>query len=421
MTEAEDTDVVSVCKILAAMCCLTEKMHTTGILTDRKQLGLVACALLAESVSREARVVIYSKTDKPADVVHALLVKALDISNDFNQDTEFSVKPIFENSFSLDKAKSASGRFFAKFGTTNCPPQAVFSCLSFVEAVEAWCTKEGSSRGSLTDQLKGDCTEMYDFILDAYANVSMGSFIEKYVHTCGSQEKNAVVDATHVQIALYIQGLQYHTSKTRRVGLPSISDPLPIIQAAAVHVRSVFYDRAQKEYVAKLRAQMAAGNRAVQVEFQRQEQLVYLQVHAGLPKLFSQAEVNALNLNRPLNDQLSLVDPSGLLKHHCAYQMCPLYLVNLSTVKDKLDTKRRRGLFRHLKLHVYPERRYLAGFHVNATLIFKRLRSKTVDFSSESFYEALFDVYKDRMLISKTLFQELSLLVWNELSVFSTS
>ncbi|KAL3906129.1 MAG: hypothetical protein SGPRY_010666, partial [Prymnesium sp.] len=46
------------------------------------------------------------------------------------------------------------------------------------------------------------------------------------------------------------------------------------------------------------------------------------------------AEVAQLNTVRSPLDPLELVGPSpGLLRHHCCFPCCPLFLVDLRTVK----------------------------------------------------------------------------------------
>ncbi len=45
-------------------------------------------------------------------------------------------------------------------------------------------------------------------------------------------------------------------------------------------------------------------------------------------------------MERPGHDQLELLD-GGLLRHHCAYPLCPLYLVCLATPADRVNGTRR--------------------------------------------------------------------------------
>ena len=62
--------------------------------------------------------------------------------------------------------------------------------------------------------------------------------------------------------------------------------------------------------------------------------LVCLQVHGGMPQLFSQGKVAELNASRPPLDQLVLSGPSpGLLKHHCCFSSCPFFLVDMRSEK----------------------------------------------------------------------------------------
>lgn len=86
LTEADD-DVQSICRVLAALCCLPELCITAGVFKTENtgQLQEACRALLAEAVSRDVRVQVRSKLAEgqlEKDVSMALLGKALGISED---------------------------------------------------------------------------------------------------------------------------------------------------------------------------------------------------------------------------------------------------------------------------------------------------------------------------------------------------
>ena len=97
-----------------------------------------------------------------------------------------------------------------------------------------------------------------------------------------------------------------------------------------------------------------------------------------LPRLFTPAEVDELNMERPPKDQLELM-PSGLLRHHCCFETCPQYMCNMATTRDKqLGT--RNGIYRHFKCFFCPDRQYYNGVHNIACTLFRRYRYNRTEF-----------------------------------------
>jgi len=108
-----------------------------------------------------------------------------------------------------------------------------------------------------------------------------------------------------------------------------------------------------------------------------------------------------MNRARPANDQLE-VHPAGLLRHHCAFPRCPQYLQNLATKKDQL-LGTRRGLFRHLKYYVVPERNYWPNLHAACAAAYRKttMAAKTAARNSDlSASEAIREAYTARVLLS---------------------
>ena len=89
LTEAEHDDVQTICRILAVLCALPERVISSGLFSNEYTFALQeAClALLAETVSRDARVQIRAtigeqKSETEKNVTLVLLAKALGIAHD---------------------------------------------------------------------------------------------------------------------------------------------------------------------------------------------------------------------------------------------------------------------------------------------------------------------------------------------------
>eukprot|EP01092_Planopodium_desertum_P009233 TRINITY_DN3970_c0_g1_i2.p1 TRINITY_DN3970_c0_g1~~TRINITY_DN3970_c0_g1_i2.p1 ORF type:complete len:109 (-),score=15.14 TRINITY_DN3970_c0_g1_i2:174-500(-) len=55
----------------------------------------------------------------------------------------------------------------------------------------------------------------------------------------------------------------------------------------------------------------------------------------------------------------------GLLKNHCCYPTCPMYLKKLATPVDLIKGSR-KGLFAHLKGEFVPKRHFVNSYHKKA-------------------------------------------------------
>ena len=126
-----------------------------------------------------------------------------------------------------------------------------------------------------------------------------------------------------------------------------------------------------------------------------------MQTHSGLPRLFSEADVARLNSTRSALDQLELVGPSpGLLRHHCCFPRCPLFLVDLRSDKDRAVATasshkgphappRRHGLVNHLNFFTSPDPSYLPAFHTNA----QQLLGRTPHMNKVRFVQSMAQCY----------------------------
>ena len=91
--------------------------------------------------------------------------------------------------------------------------------------------------------------------------------------------------ALDLQIALYVQGLQYYNSKSRRHGLPPLSSPATVIHEAAVGARLTIYHQRLREQLLTMRDERETAKRGQRLQRQREEQAAFLQMHDGLPKV----------------------------------------------------------------------------------------------------------------------------------------
>jgi hypothetical protein len=277
-----------------------------------------AFALLAECIMRLCRIQLkLSKLN-----CNELIQKAIGLTIDTDLST-----------YKFDKAvcNKHCARMYKK-RLTNCSPYAIVATLEFLERIHT--------------------NVSYSEILNDFINkkISMKNFLLRHLPNN---------DGTLTQIALYLQGIRYYRANMRQE--IKFDNPEKIIndlvkeQVNLIKRTQLVREQAKTAYNIRLYKRLES--------FQS-----YYQYHNGLPKLFTYKEVNALN-NKIGNkeDHLELMD-TGLLKHHCCYQSCPLYLQNLATVKDKNNARSRHGLIKHME----PDRwidNYIPGFHLTAKLL----------------------------------------------------
>lgn len=167
----------------------------------------------------------------------------------------------------------------------------------------------------------------------------MRTFIDSHAGAVFGASHVGRESALDLQIALYVQGLQYYNSKSRRHGLPPLSAPLNVIQDAAVSARLTIYHQRLRQELNALREGRLHAEKGQRLSRQREEQLLFLQEHDGLPTVFTETEVKVLNEQRPPDDQIVL-STSGLPLHHCSFPRCSEYLTNMSTEQDRVLGKR---------------------------------------------------------------------------------
>eukprot|EP01105_Mastigella_eilhardi_P020277 TRINITY_DN4818_c0_g1_i2.p1 TRINITY_DN4818_c0_g1~~TRINITY_DN4818_c0_g1_i2.p1 ORF type:complete len:1734 (+),score=360.62 TRINITY_DN4818_c0_g1_i2:61-5262(+) len=380
LTEAPEDDVSSVVKVLGSMCAFPEILAKMRLFSPEKraQLGEVALALLAEAVSRGCRITLKGKQNQMvakgecsahsptplSDIALQVVSSALGIEEaNCEHPTEEKVlqgfKPTHSYEYDRNLAYRRSVLFFKKHvAASNCPPRAVFACLALVNCLSRpefadldaliKNTKETALRGALMRELA--------------AAHDLSAFIEWFVRRDGVPP----CDPTGLITALYLQGMKCHNSKLRRDGLPSLADPQTVVRDIAASTRSALYGREVAALLASLRKERHLSLGAIHKAEQQVKQNAFLETHAGMPHLFTHAEVAESNQHRPKTDQLELADGAtargGLLKHHCCFPNCPLYLQNCATEKDRVLGSR-HGIMRHLSLFVVPTRLLIPAFH----------------------------------------------------------
>jgi hypothetical protein len=408
MTEAPGDDVQSVCKLLCALTALDECAELFDAETaqqqqqqrsrrERKaepmggQLSAVALGLLAEAVSRRCRRVVRADAQRRGvrseDEVRRRISRAMRI------DDESVLQPLRDDvseprldatvamrrhsgAYDADAAARASARFFAdtrSVATANCSAFAVVGCLGFARVVrKVLRDDDGVEPASFEDAMRNarSRARIGREVARAFAlrRITMQRFIRRALPG---------VDPTAVQSALYLQGLRFHTSATRREGLAPLCAPVAVLQSIAQDERAARHADLCAE---KARRNVAALRDARNVSRggrRRMQRAVFDAQHIGAPRMFSWGELEELNRFRDPNDQLVLCagvgnmraqhhrvkhtggratlrataatnsTAFGLLQHRCCYPTCPLFLEDLRTSRDfALGT--RHGLHQHL-------------------------------------------------------------------------
>ena len=392
MTEAGDNGVDSVCQLLVLLCLSDELEPLFAPTADAAaRRSRVAMALLAEAVSRSCRVLLRTSVANAGSsqggaaaveactgqsaamlMAHTLVRKALGVTpgscRDVLADDVGEPEHVEHASeYDVERAVRASGSFFLQ-AYTNATPFGVVAAVGIAETTREWVAREAPGRtlrSVLADAAASKA--LAAGLAGAFESrrISMRRFLETHLPGASPQ---------HVQAALYCQGLIYHDSRTRRAGLPPLSRAHDLLAALAADERREVYLARLQQKSARLLALAASQRRNVRLAIARVARAEFLATHEGVPRLFDHAELAQLNATRPAHDQLELVGTSpGLLKHHCAYEGCPHFLRDLRSAKDRAiaagsgsGVDRRRGLFRHLRWFLSPDRWYTNGMHATA-------------------------------------------------------
>ncbi|KAJ3025036.1 UNVERIFIED_CONTAM: hypothetical protein HDU68_007545 [Siphonaria sp. JEL0065] len=367
----ETDSVLSIAQVLVAMVAFASfetdpKKKATSILHsgNETQLSEAALAILGESVSRGCRLKIKS-TDTPNPKRYREFIReALSINSDAYGEDGWVVVP--DAGVWIVSGKKYSAKFFNnEKWRTNASPTAVAACLAF----SRWCVGYwGGKTESLEDLLydtKQSQVLFQNVLKAAKEDGGMHEFLTLYSEDLVVSQDGGTMLASKdlLQIALYVQGIRYHDSKSRRIGLSSLTDAHTVIANIIEEERTNLY----KDYIAQKQKELHNLRdyeaKRFKIDLNCKKQALFLHAHQDfMPRLFTHGEIASLNQTRPPSDQLELM-PGGMLKHHCSNEKCPEYLLNQATDNDRLYN-RRNGLYRHLKWLFIPTPRYIPNFHV---------------------------------------------------------
>ena len=423
MTQSQDENVSSVCKVLCAICCFDEMQplfaEHQSIRDEPKsegqrqklmqcRLSKLAIAMMGESTSRECRILVRNDEDE----MWKLIGKGLGIrretdGGDFARwynDGDIQKVITFRDTFVVDKASRASAKFFSTKLKTNCTPHGIVGCLGFARCIHQFMAKEKIE--SIWELLTcGDVAvqqQLMEYILGKFRSrkITMKRFIRHYLPK--------IDDPVHVQIALYLQGLRYHTARARRDGLPELVDPLPIIRNIATGYRQHTFEEYCKKRNADLKRKLLKQQAFSRYRRTLMEHTAFMAAGHGLPntpRMFTVEEWKGLNARRSAHDKFELM-PSGLLRHCCCYPECELFMVNLSTEKDRILGER-RGLFKHLEYFQKPDSAmafWTPGFHLNCMRMKGKERQHCAHMSESVLLEKMIAKYPRQNAVNPALF-----------------
>jgi hypothetical protein len=373
-SESSADDISSVVKLLVPLM-LFPRCSALFNAENRSKLDEISLGLLAEAVSRAVRIQIKAKLAEAGssgasadEIAQSLIEKTLGISLEScvqleNNKTVDCAPPdsAHSNVYDENKAKLYSGKFFRR-AWNNCSPRAVVSCLEFAKFLHTF----EQTHGNLANFTENHVEKLFSHFIEGYKTVSMGSFIRQIILDCVP---------INVQIALYVQGLRYYNSSKRGAAqLTSLARPVEIIQEIARETRKKMWHRALAEKIKRLNNDSDVDRKEIRRQRKLFEQSQWLLSHSGAPRLFCGEEIAKLNSERDAKDQLELLD-NGLLKHHCCFEQCPQYLLNLQSSSDQL-TGKRRGIYKHLKLFNSPRYLYLRNIHNYAASSLRNAKNK---------------------------------------------
>lgn len=381
LTEAPEDDVGSINKVLACLLCLPER---APFLKDIKHMSDLSLALLAEASSRGCRVEVKIKGND----AHPLLLKALGIKEDsclnptpLNEPN--LVHPVHSDAFDLAEAKKASSKFFRReLAMSTCPPTSVVAVLSL-------CKFLGERDNNMLMRLLEDGTtnQVVDGIIAVMSQASMASFISTWVNV----DKRPPLNPTLLQVALYVQGLRYHSSAERRLGVPSLRDPQKVLQELARFTREERYFRLLGQKLKILREQNNLNAKALRLEAALIRQQEFMRTHGGVPRIYTALEAEELGIEISYN---------GLPLYVCSHVDCPLYLKQLH---PQGQVASRKYLYKHLSPLLHPERQYIKSLHVDAMGVIRQ--NKNISF--ESFVEKLhLDLFPGSRQFSVQLYKD---------------
>eukprot|EP00035_Acanthoeca_spectabilis_P011589 m.204472 g.204472 ORF g.204472 m.204472 type:complete len:1613 (+) comp15391_c0_seq1:66-4904(+) len=329
----ESHGVLSVCMVLSALL----RADAAPVLSS-KAYSRIVLALLGEAVSRSCRVCLRASGRSAGDFIQGALKRF----------PRKGAAMAGVGDVDMEESTRFTGRFFRNRKLTNCTAYAVVAGLEFIERIHAGAAV---------------ATIIADFVRHT---VSMKGWIQRH--------GGGVATGREFQLALFLQGMKFHTSLTRQT-LGTQIDPRAEIEAR------IKEEVAQKE---RKRAASAAATarRGHRRELRETLAASFAEYHT-VPSVFTADEVAELNRARPKWDQLERLE-SGLLKHHCCYPKCPHYLQDLATADDRAKGTR-KGLHQHLQYDMSVLGNYIPGFHRRAGGILARHADSTFEVVRKAF------------------------------------
>ena len=403
MTEAAEDDVGSVVKLLAPLMVCLEAVEEGGLFrpSGAGQLEEVAMALLAEAVSRGARVYLKRKLGKAGmeigrnsmrEMAGRTLRKGLGIRVDSipRIAADDSVDPPsseveFSSEVDTERAFRASGKFFfAIGGMTNVSPFAVLACLRFASILQRALAAEGEVCWG-----GGFSERVVETVLSEFDGMGMREFVVDFV---GEGDSGGFSSFGHaLQVALYAQGMWNHSSVTRRGGLEHLGDdPSGVVGSVAALMRQRVYEENRQVKMARLARERKVDSRALAREKKAAKQREFLETHGGAPRVFSESDVDAM-----IRTGMEVTrESTGLLRHRCCFPLCPLYLEDLSTQEDRvLGT--RKGIMKHLSGFFYPRRMWISNAHGVGRVEWRKWRRRGRDGGREGFVGRMVELTGD--------------------------
>eukprot|EP00041_Stephanoeca_diplocostata_P039285 m.1607511 g.1607511 ORF g.1607511 m.1607511 type:complete len:1564 (-) comp25362_c0_seq6:2375-7066(-) len=343
----ESSGILSLCMALSALLLSSAKPLFTSDApgaTDQR-LSHLSLLLVAESVARICRVQLRSS----GRTANEYICGALGMKGNK------SGTPLVHQHRDVDMKASTlyTSKFFRNRKVINCNAYAVVAGLEFIARFHAGSDVHGPTTGTTSNDPVAvaapdigapDCTQRIaeDF---SQRRVSMKAWIQRHKGTSTATGRD-------FQLAFFLDGLKYNSSAARQEMRP-MTDPTAVIQQ---HI-----DEQQARIAARVaKRKLMAETRKKRLQQRIQKGSVLAQYHTT-PTVFTRAAVDHLNTLRPSWDQVELT-PSGLLRHHCCYPLCPCYLMSFRTDEDRVHGTR-RGIFAHLDLDLTVNNNFTPKFH----------------------------------------------------------
>jgi hypothetical protein len=400
LTEADGDNIQSINQVLVAMLCCDQAAFLFRQ-TEKQNLVKLFGAILAEAISRETRGYLKSENaKKPQEILnitqdsclkpledHLEEPKDLKFSDEYNLEntykfTEKWIRPKKHHNGATDtKAVIAVFRFCRLLYTTINSMVQPETKSSKSKKISGGNTQDVHTRlfTILSDndpsKIKQE-EEIFTAIQDAYHSpLTWDGFLFDMKLTKTIREKQnskfilQIQDDLYKQMtsALVLQAWFYTNSKERRNGVPLFyQDPHAFLSRCAALVRRQIYESQLAEKLKRLKLSECERRRIERETIERELADKFVLTHRGTPTVFTEEQVKVMNQTRSQTDQLELDPASKILRHHCCYRQCPLYLKTSLATEDDIKYDTRHGIFAHLRFLSRGRNKYIPGFHRDA-------------------------------------------------------